>query len=157
MKKIKFGIPLITLIALLAQGCAHTVEKKLDQKEALVSSEETNTDVLKEGAGAVENTPGLTPEQRVEIRSLWDKTHIQIATIGQESLKLRMVMIKDIVSPVPKAAEVNLVKKKIAGLEHEKISVYFSAIRQTNRILGRWGSENERIRFYHLNDLSEHI
>ena len=125
-------------IVFLFQHCAHTeVEKQLDRKVAAETQVRTTQALEKETGLLVENAPGLTPVQRQKLLNLRDGTRTQMDRLQEDSLKLRAILIKDILSPQYNENEVDLVKNRIRSVEKKRLSLIINKIEKANEILGR--------------------
>src|SRR5439155_657173 len=87
------------------------------------------------------------PDQRAQLFSIRDQARADLENLRLESLKLRSVLIKDIVSSKYNPAEIELIKSKLRGVEDERISTLFRAIRKSNLTLGRFASAGARAEF----------
>jgi hypothetical protein len=121
-----------------AIGCAHKAqEKTLDDKLATEKAIQTPDDLRSQSAKLIRNSPNLTEDERVQLDSLRTETSQELKALEQESLKLRSVLMKDIVSTTYNVTEINLLKGNIKKIENKRISITFAAIDKANRILGR--------------------
>ena len=142
-----FLIPAIAFAALLPllQGCASTaVEKKIDVR---VDQEtiQTRADLNKETDDLIRNTPDLNDDQRAKLITLRDRTQVQAEEIRENSLKLRAVLVHDMVAKNYDENEVELIKTRIRKLERERLDIFFKAVEQANTILGRQAFANGHI------------
>jgi len=139
----------LLLFAVVAQGCAHgsvsPTEKRLDDKLAQEETIKTNADLKAETTKLLETSKRLNPRQRTELESLRASTNAQLDKIRAETLKLRAILISDVVSSDYNSDEVDLIKHRIKDLEQKKLSTYFDAVREANIMLGRWASKGDRI------------
>jgi hypothetical protein len=135
----------LLFLAVLIQGCAtDQTGKKLD--EALRQEPVTlkRQDVRREVTEWINGSSILSPDEKSKLATLREATVLQDGVLQVRSLKLRSILIKDVFSGDYDPAEVSLVQEELKSVEHERLSVFFGAVRDANRILGRWGSRNER-------------
>ena len=140
-----FALGVLALFQGCASGTTTTTENTLDQKVAAEQKVGTTKDLRSETNQILENTKGLTEDQRVKLSALRDKTNIAVDTNREESRRLRAVLVKDLVSPNYSAKEVRLIKKKLADLENSHIQIIFDAVDQANVILGRDALKNQEV------------
>lgn len=130
------------------QGCSHAAEREIDKQVKAQPAVIKRTDVIAEGETLIEKSPNLTDPQRTKLRQLWHDSKSQSDDLATSSLQLRSVLVKDLVATPYDEKEVSLVKTKLARVEQDRLSVFLKGVRETNRILGRWGSADERNNFY---------
>lgn len=132
------------LIAL--QACAHNkTEKQIDEKAAKETQIKTRSDLRNEARSQIENSTLLTGEQKSKLLQLSDSTQSQLDELTSQSLKLRAVLIKDVIDTHYDAKEVTKIKKKIKTVEQNKLSVIFDAVDEANTILGRNASTHQHL------------
>ena len=136
----------ICITALGAMGlsaCAHKIQKDLDQKLA----QEKVVDPLTLSASVdqkIMNAPGLTQEQRAKLATLKTRTRAKIEEMNEQSLKLRSVLYKELVSKDFNRREVDLIESKIKKTEKQKVNTLIGAVEEASSILGRETQERER-------------
>lgn len=136
MRKMYLIVALGALLVFV-QSCAHDdVSRRLDEKIAHENGVKSKRDLRTEVGKVIEQTPGLSPEQKGEIRSIRDGAHGDLEKLRLESLKLRSVLVKDIISADYDSPEVDLIKKRLQEVEDERLSTLFRAVRRTNVALG---------------------
>lgn len=145
----KLSTPVLILampILSMLQGCAHSVvEKQLDEKLERETVVKSRSDLMGETDHLIKTAPGLSEDQRTRLLGLRDSTRAQSDRLREESLKLRSVLVKSLVSINYDQEETDLVKTRIRNLEHERLSLFFRTVRQANEILGRWGSQQQQV------------
>lgn len=144
MKKYNLGIPCL-FVALALQGCASSPAHKLDEKLGQEQAVTTRTELRAEASQAIENAQGLTPEQRQALTSLKSTAGAQIDQCSQQALKLRAILVKDLISTHYDMDEVNLIKARLSDLEDRRLTVIFDAIAKANTIMGRQAALNQPI------------
>ena len=134
---------LTALVVLGLQGCSHGTAKKLDTKLDQEQSVGTPSELHEQTGELIESAPGLTDVQRKQLLSLRDSTRARLQQLNTDSLKLRSVLIKDVLAEKYDEKEVKLVKKRIKELENKKLSTLFDAIESANKILGRGAARHD--------------
>lgn len=127
------------------QGCATAANKKLDQELAGETAIHERKDVQKEASQLIQSTPGLSGDQRAQLTALKTATQGQLDAFVKESLKLRSVLVKDLVSSNFDADEIDLIKSRMKNLEAKKIGVIFEAVAKANTILGNHTEVNPEV------------
>jgi PBP1b-binding outer membrane lipoprotein LpoB len=139
-------MPMLTLAALALQGCAHSAaERHVDQEVAQETAVKSRSDIGAEAGALIQTAPGLSDDQRARLSAVRASTHAQLDELGAQSLKLRALLVKDLISTDYNEDEVELIKKRIKKLENKRLSVIFGAVEQTNSILGREAAANRRM------------
>lgn len=144
--KNKYSIVLGLMVGVsLLQGCSHNVAKVLDEKLAQEQEVPNQAALRVESGQAIEKTPGLTTEQRTKLISLREKLRAEMSKLQEESLKLRGILIKDVISPTYDDAEVTLIKQRLESVEKQRLAAIFQTIDKANDILGRPTADHARI------------
>ena len=144
MKKILALILTGGVIAL--QGCAHgSANRRLDEKVVEEAEIKNSADVSAEARSAIDAAPGLSDDQRARLRVLGDSTREQLNNLKNQSLKLRAVLVEDLVSSNYDPNEVDLIKKRIKDVENKKVGLTFDAVDKANGILGRLAHANPHV------------
>ena len=145
MKKELFLAILSSALLTTAQGCAHSqLENHLDAKLDKEPATETRAQLATEEKTKVAGDTAVSSEKRAAIEQVIQDARTRTDAMREESLKLRAVLVKDLVSADYDVQEVEMIKSRIRKLEQDRLSEYFGAIRETNRILGRWASREAR-------------
>jgi hypothetical protein len=115
-------------------ACA--TSRKLDQKLAQqppLSSQKNLADKYKD---LVESS-NLQSQQKAALLALRDENRKQGEAMRQEALKLRSLLIQDVLASKYNAKEVNLLKRRISKLEKKRTALLFDTIDRANEIMGR--------------------
>jgi hypothetical protein len=129
---------MISVSALVLQGCAHTAaEQKLAERTAQETSVKTRADLGVQSERLLDTDPNLSESQRGRLRALRDSIRAENDSLISESLRLRSVLIKDVLAANYDAREIDLIKGKIKKIESKRVALLFDGIDQANRILGR--------------------
>lgn len=134
-----------TLSLLITNGCtSKVVEKELNQKVLQEKSIRNQTDLTNESDRALNMDGQLTAIQKQQLRDLKNETRILSAEQNSESLKLRSVLMKDLLAANYNRPEITLIKNKLKKVESKKVEILFSAVEKANIILGREIYKHER-------------
>lgn len=146
MDSSNFGkVALVGALSLLT-SCSHgALNKQLDEKISEESAIKTRSDLQAETADLFEKAPGLSAVQRVQLVALRNNTRSESDRLRLESLKLRSVLVKDLISEKYNEAEVELIKKRIKANEQQRLSVLFGAVEKANTILGHIAPKNQNL------------
>ena len=137
------SLAITSFLAIALQGCAHSaLETRVDNEVAQESRIKTSSDLRAESAHLIQSAPNLTLDQRSKLTNLRAATEIQIDLARAQSLKLRSVLMKDLISTHYDADEVALIKQKMRDLENKRLSVTFNAVEEANTIMGHGLIEN---------------
>lgn len=142
MKNIWIITLLIGYGILTLNGCSHTAaDKKLDDKIAIIDRQSQSMPVsatLKmESTNLIENSPDLTADQKARLTSIREKTQNEMEALKDESIKLRLVLIRDVLAPKYNAKEVKIIKNRMKGIENKKLELTFKSVDEANKVLGR--------------------
>jgi hypothetical protein len=130
------GICLVGL-AFAIQGCSNkALNNKIDRAVAQDNSINSRTDLRQAAIQVVRNSPGLSENQRTKLESLQKTTGMLHDNLRAESYKLRLVLIKSLVSEQYDQREVNLLEQRIKEVENKHLVVTFNAIQEAKSILG---------------------
>lgn len=125
------------IAAVALQACAtNTVNLRLDEKLAAEAPIEHKKDLRAESAKVIDTTPSLTEEQRTKLRSVRDWINANIDNLDQQSLKLRAVLVQDVISTDYDSTEVALIKSRLKEVEDKKLSLIFEAARKVDAAMG---------------------
>ncbi|MBI3556267.1 MAG: hypothetical protein HY074_08385 [Deltaproteobacteria bacterium] len=153
MRNEKIATVLLVGSVFVFQGCAHGgLDKRLDAKLSGENTVKARADLQAEAGQLIEAAPGLSADQRSNLTALRETVRTQTDAIRERSLKLRSVLIKDLMSASYDEDEVELVKERIKNLEDQRLSALFNAVERANAILGRQASANQQI----VHDFFEH-
>lgn len=149
MKRTKWlGLAMASTLALplTLQGCAQTaVQKRVDTEVAQENTVNTRSELRAEADQTIKTAPGLTDEQRTRLLALRTATSAQSDELRLQSLKLRSVLIKDLITTNYDQDEVALIKKRMRDVEDQRLSLVFKAVEDANVILGHDYANRENI------------
>jgi dsDNA-specific endonuclease/ATPase MutS2 len=124
-------------------GCSSTnkiLDKKLAEEPAI-----TRSALQTQANESVEADTRLSQEQKQKLTELRASLTSQIDEINQHSLKLRSILLKDLLAAKYNGDEVVLIKTRMKKLEAERLNVIFDAAEKTNLILGREAALNPKV------------
>lgn len=130
-------------LSLFLAACAGTppVEKRV---EAKVKAAPPTTNPMQAGKDAVFESEALAPEQKKQLKKLYNETTKEQARLAKELGKNQTVLMHQLVSPEAKEEEIEVLKTRILELERERSSVFMRTLDQAESILGRKDLQDER-------------
>jgi hypothetical protein len=134
-------------------GCASKpVEKQIDQQAD--NERANNRDELKiEARKRIEASTSITKVQRKALLVLLSETEASIAKDAKTSLKLRSLLIAEIIKPNYKDEKIQIIKTKIMRAENKRVATILNATVEANRILGRSDQpRNDKLQWFMLDD-----
>ena len=146
----KFGrleiLALASSLLVIMSGCAHAqLEKKVDDKVAQETLVKTRTDLRVESGDLIQTAPGLSDDQRQSLNRLRVETAGQLDSLSLGSLKLRAILIHDLLETPYDEDEVELIKERLTKIEDQRLTTMFSAVTKANQILGRQALQNHAL------------
>lgn len=134
----------LSLAALILSACTTTATRtNLDEKLTQEVQVKDRTGLAAESKDLIEKADALTPTQKTGLLALREATRQKMIEMQKESVKLRSVLIQDVLSPNYNQKEINLIKNRISKLEKNRVTVIFNTVDEANRILGRTQFENK--------------
>lgn len=132
--------------SMLLQGCAHSaIDQRIDDKLTQETAIKHRADLSAEANELIKSAPGLSDEQRAELAQLRDKSAAELDSISAQSIKLRGLLIQDVVSSNYDQDEVQAIKTRLKNLENKRLSLVFDTVDQANTILGHQALEHQQI------------
>jgi hypothetical protein len=133
----KTGWMILAAMALSPLGCAHQeIEKRVDYKVSQENDIKTHADLNQETDRLILSDPALTDNQRKQLLRLRSETWAKLEGLLSESLKLRSVLIKDLLARNYDPDEVDLIKNRLKDLEQERTATTLGSVEAANTILG---------------------
>jgi hypothetical protein len=137
--------PIVVILALsLVSACANAPSKKLDEKISQEGSVQQNADLDKEADTLFKNAPGLNDVQRAQLAKIRISLQARRADLHKESLQLRSVLVKDIVSGTEHVEEIKLIKNRLREIESKRLDILFDSIDQADHVLGKYAAEHQK-------------
>jgi hypothetical protein len=125
-------------LALLASGCSHTpqTESRLDARLAEEPAVATHAELSQRVTEEINRATQLDDRQKDELNVLRKTVEGEQHQIKTESLKLRSILVRDLISPSYDAEEVALIESRLKTLEDRRLSSLFKGVEAANHILG---------------------
>jgi len=123
-------------ITLLAASCT-ILNQRLNRKLEAAPLVQSKSNLRNEAGKFIENSKDLDGEQREKLLALREWTRSSINQIQQDSLKLRSLLIEEVLSPSYEDNEIVLIKSRMKKLEQKRLNVIFDAVDKANKIIGR--------------------
>jgi sensor histidine kinase regulating citrate/malate metabolism len=140
MKKrnFKYSVAFLVVAAVSISGCAHReVSARLDEKLKNETPVKSSAELSAEATQVFNSIEGLTAHQKQGLVEVHNDVKKNMVFYREQSLKLRSLLIKDLASPDYDSAEVDLIKKRLKTVEHDRLSSLFDGVDRVNAILGR--------------------
>ena len=136
MRSLQNGLILFaSLLSLSACTSAKTkaeLEAQTKQQPVLQDSAQI------EKAVKEELLPGLTPDQQARILHIQDRVKTENAKIRTEMGQTQSLLIKKLSQPNSHLSDIDYLKKRMSTLSKERLNVMFTAIDETEKVLGRY-------------------
>jgi len=140
---------MFAVIGFLLVGCAQKTEKEIERKLAVQSQVNNIQEFSNESDKIINEADSISDAQRAQLIVLRRETLTKIDQKDQEEMRLRLVLLKEILKADYKQREVNLMQQKIRKLNKEKFKILTAAMKDSNRILGKPYDENDEFDFDH--------
>lgn len=140
---------LIGISSLLTFGCAQKVEKEIERKVAVQSPVSNVQEFSDESDKIINEADNISDAQRAKLVVLRRETLNKIGQKDQEEMRLRLVLLKETLKNDYKQVEVNLMKQKIKKISEEKYKILMSAMKESNRVLGKPYDDKDEFDFDH--------
>ncbi len=148
MKAISRKLAQFLVPALLLSACSNVaLEKDIDRRVSQETEVKTRADLTSETSTILEKSKDIKEEQKVKLSELRNSTRRQIDENWQQSLRLRSVLIKELVSKDYNDTAVDLIKKRLKDLDSKRLFITFDAVDQANKILGRQARMNDDVMY----------
>jgi hypothetical protein len=136
----------MALVLAAFSGCASSADnKQLNQKVSEETAVKETKDLQKTTTDVIQTAPGLSSEQRAQLTTIRDEVRESAAKLHTESLQLRSVLIKDVISADDHDAEIKLIKTRLKKIEDKRLENLFKAIDRANVVLGKQAAENQKM------------
>ena len=147
MRKAQLGPWSVVFASLLvAPGCSHSkVNQDIDSKLKNEPDFTKREEVSESARETIEDATNLTAPQKQSLLALHQRVRTEASELRHESLKLRALLVSELISPTYREDEVRQIKKRIENLDHRQLSLVFKAVDDADKILGHHLPENERV------------
>ena len=132
------------LLLTIAAACANAPSKKLDEKVSEEKNVQQSADLDKEAGNIFKTAPGLTATQRAQLEQIRTDLVAKRDDLHKESLQLRSVLVKDIVSSTEHVEEIKIIKNRLREIEDKRLDVLFDSIDKMNHVLGKYAAEHQK-------------
>jgi trehalose-6-phosphatase len=127
-------------------GCSTgALNKQVDIDLTRENAVKTRNDLRAESRQVIESAPGLTDDQRSRLAILWTATRAQDDEMRSKSLKLRAMLIKEIVAESYDSDKIELIEHRVKALEDKRVSLAFESVEQAKKIMGREAVVNRAV------------
>ena len=150
MKNIRFRLGLMlaltTSFASTLVGCAEkAINRDIDEKIRVEPKIKNVTQLRDEITHLFSNLPNLTQEQKQRLTELKETTYSKMNNLQEVSLKLRAILIKDVLSNEDLTDEIQMIKDRMRDIDHRKLELTFSSIEHADHILGKRGPHRAEV------------
>ncbi|MGZ6480507.1 MAG: hypothetical protein ACXWQE_14450 [Bdellovibrionales bacterium] len=135
MKDVLTNLLLVAALVLIP-ACA-SESPKLNQKVANESDVESRRDLQVEADYLIRTSKLLSEVQKDKLLKLRSSTKNQMDDLEHQSLMLRSVLLKSVLSEKFDPKEVDAIKGKLKKVENQKLAQIFDTVEQANKIMGR--------------------
>lgn len=125
------------LALLLVTGCTHKTEKEIERKLAEQSHVQSIDDFTTASDKTINEAEGISDAQRAKLVVLRHETLAKMDEQDREEIRLRLVLLKEILDTNEDRLEINLLKQKIRRVNAKKYAVLMSAMRESYAIIGK--------------------
>lgn len=123
-------------LGLMLQACAHTAEKRVDAELAQQTPVKSETALQKQSEDAIDSSH-LPEAKKNELKALRTDAREKMASLHQESLQLRSLLIKSMLAQKFDRNAVEAVKNRIKKNEKARVALMFNTVDRANVIIGR--------------------
>ncbi|MBC7464832.1 MAG: hypothetical protein H7256_02475 [Bdellovibrio sp.] len=147
MKKYILKLAILAGTAALLQSCGttkaqRTVAEKMANEPAIANEQS----LISKQKDAVESAPSLSETQKTQLVELRTSAQEKMKDIDQQSLKLRDILVRNLVAAdygPKKANEVRVIKNKLSKLNTQRFDITLRSIEKAQAILGHQIRDNE--------------
>ena len=133
------SIPLFGCVSRVAN---QRLDEKLSQEQDISSSQ----DLRREATHLIREMPEIDEGRKRKLAEIQDSARNELAQIHQDSLKLKAVLIQDVLTPGGyNEDEVNLIETRLRKLDRKRMDITTNAIRKANDVLGREDTRLKRV------------
>jgi hypothetical protein len=141
----QFGTAALASIFLLASCSSQSpLEKKIAAEVAQEQPLPPGAPMAAAGREILFEADSLNPQQRERLQKLQAKSSEESAGLRREISKNQLVLMKSLVDPKKKDAEIEVLKNRIIALEQKRARHFISTLDEARSILGRRNSDDER-------------
>ncbi len=142
------SVVLAGFATILAAGCA-TSDKQLDEKLKAEPPVKNRADLQNQAGGMVKDS-NLSADQKARLGQLQKETQAKLDLVQEESLKLRSLLIKDMLTSPFNSDEVDAIKSRMRKVEDHRLAIFFDTVDRANEIIGRVDFRRKDVFFFQL-------
>jgi Spy/CpxP family protein refolding chaperone len=138
---------IIFTLSLIFQSCAST-NKKNDPSQNQSQSGSTfltANDLHVAAEKLILDDPDLTSEQKNKLFELRNKTHDKIMQYNQQSLNLKLDLMKVVMEKNPSQKKIKTLKKQIRKAEEQKLNALFDSVNEALKILNPQNDRHQKV------------
>jgi hypothetical protein len=139
---------LAALPLLLICACAHKetpLEKRVDAEVAQQQAVPPGEPMMEASKKVLFENSTLSEDKKQQLRDLYNKAVQEADSLRQQIDKNQLVLMKKLVDPKAKDAEVDVLKDRILKLEQQRAKEFLANLDAAKKILGRRNLEDERV------------
>ena len=145
---------LIAASLLMGFGCAssaHKEEVREVNKEVREQAPADTPEQIAARAGETfANAEGLNADQKTRLALVYKNVYLESMKIRREIGQSKSALFSTLAKPNYKDSEVAILKKKIVGLDQQRLNIMFDALTEVQKIVGK-GKNLEKI-YKHFED-----
>jgi len=145
MKMRKALLLAIVLIPQLVSAKTADGDARLNQKLAAESEVNDRLDLRAEINQPFNEIHGLNEATRAKLVDLREHTVNQERAMATQVLRLKAVLIKDLLSDEYDKAEVRLIQRRMHAISEKRLGLLFAAVGDAHKILGQSAKEHKEI------------
>ena len=135
----------VWVVSALMMGCANPAKKAVDEKLKEEPDYTSRSDLREHVTLEIESATNLTTEQKQKLHELGRRVQPEVARLSEESLKLRGLLISELIRSDYNDREVEVVKKRLEKIDHDRLALMFRSVDDAKKILGRKAALNENL------------
>lgn len=144
-------LPLALFIALSSCASQKALSpEQINQEVAAQAPADSPDQIMDRAAAAFSNAPGLTPEQKIKLQTIYARVYTNSMRIRRELGQSKSLLFMTLAKVDYKSSEITSLKKKIVGLDQERMTLMFNALDDVQKVIGK-GIEAEKI-YKHFED-----
>ena len=131
---------------LLFNNCAHTNgDRNLNEKLSNETEIRNSDDLKKDVHLVIYSSEHLTNEQKLQLSKIKVKSLEKMDKLREQSYLIKGALLKDIVNDTFTSAEQKRLRERLEEIEKARLNVFFDALNQSNKLLGRHNPDKERV------------
>ena len=125
----------IVLAGVFMASCS-SVKKEIEHDKAALKDVHGKEDMLKKMAQTLDSSEKLTPKQKREFLALHTNTRAQVASINEESAKLKVILFNHLLEEDYDTIKVRELQRRLKKLHNKKFDVMINSLTDARKILG---------------------